>query len=368
MKLEIPLRTWLALFGLGLALFVAVPLLPVVGRVLMLFFFTALLALLINPLAVRLERYGIARGVTVSGVLAIVAGIVGLLVFQVVPILLSSIVALARRIERLAPELGIDLSALPLLNVMSDEGRSLLGQAASMLEWAAGAAGNLAGQIGAAFFLIFVVVVMVFTLVGNPQTTHALLHAIVPPRHHERVITLTHSVSIGLARWFVAQMAISTYYIVAYAVVNTLLGVPFATPIAIISGLLEFIPYLGGIVGLALSVLAAATVSWETVLWVVITNVIIGSICVYLVSPFFYSRAINVPVAAVLLGLFIGGQIGGFLAALLTVPAVTIIVILIRELKLFPNVTAPQPADSAPAAETLAPAPSTPAGQPRVKQ
>jgi predicted PurR-regulated permease PerM len=116
-------------------------------------------------------------------------------------------------------------------------------------------------------------------------------------------------------------------------VVNTLIGVPFAMPISIIAGLLEFIPYLGGIIGLALSIMAAATVSVETVIWVVVTNSIIGSVAVYFVSPYFYARAINIPVGAVLLGLFIGGQVGGFFAALLTIPVVTMAMILLRELR-----------------------------------
>jgi len=69
------------------------------------------------------------------------------------------------------------------------------------------------------------------------------------------------------------------------------------------------------------------------VIWVVVTNTVIGSVAVYFVSPYFYSRAINIPVGAVLLGLFVGGQVGGFFAALLTIPVVTMVLILLRELR-----------------------------------
>jgi predicted PurR-regulated permease PerM len=66
------------------------------------------------------------------------------------------------------------------------------------------------------------------------------------------------------------------------------------------------------------------------------------------VSPYFYSRAINIPVGAVLLGLFIGGQVGGFFAALLTIPVVTMVMILLRELRPMPE----HAAESVPAVET----------------
>jgi predicted PurR-regulated permease PerM len=198
---------------------------------------------------------------------------------------------------------------------------------------AAGTIGNLAGRLGAGFFMLFVILVLVFTLVSNPEASRNLLRFFVPVRYHERVTSLTYSISEGLARWFFAQLSISGYYILAYGIVNTVLGIPFGIPIAIIAGLLEFIPYLGGIVGLILSALAAATLGTEAVIWILVTNTIIGSVCVYFVSPYFFARAINVPVAGILLGLFIGGQVGGFFAALLTIPVVTIVVILLRELR-----------------------------------
>jgi predicted PurR-regulated permease PerM len=94
--------------------------------------------------------------------------------------------------------------------------------------------------------------------------------------------------------------------------------------------------------------MAAATVSVEAVIWVVVTNTIIGSVAVYFVSPYFYSRAINIPVGAVLLGLFIGGQVGGFFAALLTIPAVTMVLILLRELR---PMSLPMIAEAEPEAE-----------------
>jgi len=52
--------------------------------------------------------------------------------------------------------------------------------------------------------------------------------------------------------------------------------VPFAVQIGLVSGLLEFIPYLGGIVGLVLSLLSAATIGPTTMLLVVAIEAVIG--------------------------------------------------------------------------------------------
>jgi predicted PurR-regulated permease PerM len=326
-KMQITGRTWLALFGLGVALMLVEPLLPVVSSVAILLFLAALLSLLLYPLADQFERRGISSGVTVAGVLILVAMLFFLLAFQVLPLFATTINGLARLVETLGPRLESALAGLPSGELLNIAGR-LLGNLAE------GFAG-LAGQIGGVFWMLFILIGLVFGLVTNGAMRTWLLRFFVPMRYQVRAAALTRALSAGLTRWFGAQLAISGYYIVAYAVVNMVLGVPFAIPIAVIAGLLEFIPYLGGVIGLVLSVLAAATVSNTVVIWVLITNTIIGSVCVYFVSPFFYSRAINVPVAAILFGLFVGGQLGGFFAALLTIPVVTIITILIRELRPF---------------------------------
>jgi len=58
--------TWLALAALGPAIFVAIQPLPILRSVFLLLLVVALLALLINPLADRLGRRGVARGLTVA--------------------------------------------------------------------------------------------------------------------------------------------------------------------------------------------------------------------------------------------------------------------------------------------------------------
>ncbi len=336
--------TWLSLLGLGLALYIAVAMLPLLINVGLLLFLVVLLALLISPLADRLERRKIPRGWTVTGVLLVVVAVFTFLVLQLAPLLVNSLQALASLADNLEPQIQAYLE-----DMLGVDGEGLGGEAlnivSTILTRAASIVSGTAGQLGTIFFTLFVLVTLVSTLVNQPQVPRTLLQFFVPERHQARVIHLTNCLSDGLARWFAAQLAISCYYIVCYAVVNTLIGVPYALPISIIAGLLEFIPYLGGVVGLVLSVMAAATVSIEAVILVVVTNTLIGSAAVYFVSPYFYSRAINIPVGAVLLGLFIGGQVGGFFAALLTIPVVTMVMILLRELRPMPERTAePAPA------------------------
>ncbi|HMQ30322.1 MAG TPA: AI-2E family transporter [Chloroflexaceae bacterium] len=349
MALKLTPRTWLALVALGLAIYLAIQALPLLRPVFLLLLVTAFLALLITPLADAMERRGVSRGLTtgaaVFGALALLAG----LLLMLLPVLFDSLSLLAGAIDGLAARLPAELSAATGLRELGDLSGMVTGQVAEAIRWAAGQAGGLLGQIGLLAFAAFVSFAIIFALVGDRRAAPGLMNLLLPKRHHARAARLARAVSEGLSRWFVAQLAICTYYAATYTATLLVLGVPYAVQIGVVSGLLEFIPYLGGIVGLTLSVLAAATVSPTTVVMVVVIETVIGMLAVYVVVPYVFARAIDVPPALILFGLFIGGLVGGFFAALLTVPALAVLMVVLRELRpdLWPAEPEPAPAQGA---------------------
>jgi predicted PurR-regulated permease PerM len=355
MPIQITLRTWLALFVLALAVYVVAPWLPVVGSVAALLFLTALLVLLINPLANHLEQRGIKRRLTVAGVLLLVVVLALLVVLAILPVLLNSFGGLSSYLQRFTPALQTSIESATGSASLGDLIAAAVGFAAALLDQVASSGESLAQRIGTLFFALFVMVMLIFTFVGDPRVGRRMMALFVPARHHAWLTTLLPRVSIGLSRWFLAQALISIFYVITYSLTNALLGVPYALTIGTIAGLLEFIPYLGGIIGMVLSVLAAATVSTTTVILVLLVQAGLGSFVAYFLMPYLYARAIQVPAAAILFGLFVGGQIGGFLTALITVPVITIIVIVMRTLR--PDI---DPTEEPPAVEALAAAPPMP--------
>lgn len=333
MTLKLTPRTWLALVALGPAIVLAIQALPLLRSVFLLLLVTVFLALLIAPLADTMERRGVSRGLTTGvalfGALAILAGLVLLLL----PVLFNSLSRLGSALEGLAARLPAEIGAFFQIPELGNLSGSLATQIAGAIQAAAGQIGSLLGQLGALGFAAFVSFAIIFALVGNKGTAPALMRVFLPQRYHARAGELTRAASAGLSRWFIAQLAICGYYVVAYSLTLLVLGVPFALQIGVVSGLLEFIPYLGGIVGMVLSVASAATVGLTTVLLVVAIEIVIGSVCVYFVAPYAFSRAVDVPPALVLFGLFVGGQVGGFFAALLTVPLLAVGLVLLRELR-----------------------------------
>ena len=344
MPFQLTRGTWLALAALGPAIYVAIQLLPILRSVFLLLLVVALLALLINPLANRLGRRGVARGLTVALALGGTALLLVGLLLLLLPAIFDSLGKLSSSLGPLSAELSAWLVRVTGSGDVAAVGGQLVGQVSGAIQWAAGQLGNVLGQVGALGFGLFVAAACVLALVGQPATGPALLRVFVPTRYHAQIGELTDAASRGLSRWFIAQLVICAYYVVAYTLTLLVLGVPFAVQIGLVSGLLEFIPYLGGIVGLVLSLLSAATIGPTTMLLVVGIEAVIGAVCVYFVAPYAFSRAVDVPPALILLGLFVGGLVGGFFAALLTVPLLAVALVILRKLR-------PDLAPEAPAAE-----------------
>jgi predicted PurR-regulated permease PerM len=201
-----------------------------------------------------------------------------------------------------------------------------LGQSAQALR------GSLAG-LGDLLVDLMLIGVLTLFLVTDTSLGRSLLQTTFPAQHRERAARTVGAVSVGLSRWLVAQLGISLYYAVTYTIVNLVLGVPYAVTIGVVSGLLEFIPYLGGIVGLILTLAAALTVSPQTAIWAFILGAVVGIIGGNFVGPFLLGKAAQVHPALVIIALILGGVFGGTLGVLLAMPVTVIIVILLQELR-----------------------------------
>ncbi|MCC6626786.1 MAG: AI-2E family transporter [Chloroflexi bacterium] len=327
-------RLGLALAGLLITALLLIGFLPILGGLfglLTMLFVTVIITLLISPLANRLEERRVPRVVTVIGVYAAIALVSGVVVFLVLGPLLNGLSRLTAQSDEEIAQLiaGLEQIVGPII------AEPVVSQRASLTLLLSQAAGTLLRAIlslGGLFLNLLIIGVLVLFLVSDRTIGTSLLRTAVPPQHRPRIARVTVNIGRGLGRWMVAQLGISAYYTVTYIVVNLVLGVPYAVPIGVVSGLLEFIPYLGNIVGNILTTAAALTVSPLTALLAWLGSMVFGIIGGNIIAPYLLSRAARVHPVTVIVALMIGNLIGGVLGILLAMPVVVIIVILIDEL------------------------------------
>jgi predicted PurR-regulated permease PerM len=129
-----------------------------------------------------------------------------------------------------------------------------------------------------------------------------------------------------LGSYMLGTAAISAVGAISQAAIMILFGFPFVIPIAILSFILAFIPYIGGFISTGLAFLIAIGFGTPVEIaimfvWTIVFNIIQGNV----VTPLVYKRAVNLHPAIVLLAIPAGGAVAGIAGMFLAVPFLAVV-------------------------------------------
>src|SRR5207248_10980754 len=155
---------------------------------------------------------------------------------------------------------------------------SLFGDGGHAATGIAGAAVGVVLTIGTLLVAILAILVMTFLLTVRKTFTADLVNALLLPAYRKRTIYVLNRMGERMGGWVIGQVIVTIYYAVAFSLGLSLLRVPDAVSIGVITGMLEIIPFVGGFIGIALAVIVAATVSPLTIVWVIILYLIVTNV------------------------------------------------------------------------------------------
>lgn len=329
---RISFQAWLALFSLGLFLWIVITHFGLILEILWIIFGATLLTLAIRPLATFFNRWHVPRGITV---LAVYAGIGGL--FFVMGNLLSpALTAEADTLRTNAPtiveHLIPQIRGLPLIGNLLPTSGNLVQNIIQRLDTVLSPLVNALAGLGSLALDALIVLVLAFFFVTDTNLSLTnLVDQWLPKRYWKHTSIILDRLSRRLTRWIWAQSAIALYFALAFSLGLMLLKVPYALTIGLIGGLLEIIPYLGGAVALFLAIFSALTVNTSLVLWVFLLYLVVVEIESHIIGPIFYGRVIGLNPAAVLIILVVGVKASGVVGALLAVPVAVVLLAFLQE-------------------------------------
>jgi predicted PurR-regulated permease PerM len=313
------------------------------ASVLLPFVAAAGIAYFLDPLATRLTRAGVRRGV--SALLLIAALLAGCLLFALLlyPLVIAQIGILISRLpgyveavrlfaaeaiahmqERLGPEF------------VDEKLRDLVGgQAGAMLGFIAGALRGLIGS-GFALFnvlsLVLVTPVVAFYLLRDWPRITARMDGWLPRRYASVLREQAHEVDRILSAWLRGQALCCLALALFYASALSLVGLDLGLIVGLAAGLGSFIPYVGSIAGsiTAIGLAFAQFPTWTGVLMVAGVFVMGQILEGYVIYPRFLGDRVELHAVWVIFALFAGGAAFGFVGVLLAVPMAAIIGVLSR--------------------------------------
>jgi len=173
------------------------------------------------------------------------------------------------------------------------------------------------------FILIFV---LSFYLAVQDHGIANFLSTITPLRHRGYILNLWKRSEEKIGLWMQGQLLLVVIVAVLVYLGLTLIGVEHALPLAVLAGLFEIIPVFGPILA-AVPAVALGLVDGGASMALLVAGlyIIIQQFENHLIYPLVVKKVIGVPPVVVILALFAGGTLAGFLGMLLSVPIAAVL-------------------------------------------
>ena len=290
-------------------------------NVLLLFVFAAIIALLLTPVIDRMEMLTIFKGRRAIAVLLLYVVIIGL-VAGLIALVAPALIGQAKQLPDLETRAiafvkslqdAIDSAGIPLqLSLPSGPGGISTAVLGSVL-------GILSGTLGTLINILLVVVISIYLLVEGRQLI-ASMRKIFPGREEVYDFTLL-AVGTTVGQYARGQLIMSFVMGTYTGLAMTLIGVPYAVVLGILTFFLEFIPLIGAPVGMGVAVLIALAFKGPFIGLLALVAALGGhAIEAYILGPRVTGSATRIQPLVAMAALLIGAELAGILGALFGVP------------------------------------------------
>jgi predicted PurR-regulated permease PerM len=307
------------------------------------FLIGALLAYMGDPLVDRLEARKLPRAAAVCVVFTVLTLLLVLALLLLVPMLGRQIDLLIEKLphwifyfqSQLLPwvekRFGVQLSALSIdqLNeAMSKHWQQAGDVAATVLKQVSQSAMALFGWIAN----ITLIPVVAFYLLRDWDLMIAKLHDLLPRTIEGVVGRLARECDEVLSAFLRGQLAVMAALAVIYSIGLAIVGVDLALLLGTLAGLAAIVPYMGFIVGIVASGVAAYLQfhEWMPLLYVAIVFGVGQTLEGTVLTPMLVGNKIGLHPVAVIFAIMAGGQLAGFVGVLLALPVAAIVMVLLR--------------------------------------
>jgi predicted PurR-regulated permease PerM len=179
---------------------------------------------------------------------------------------------------------------------------------------------------------IYVVLVLGLFFTASPSIYKNGIIKLIPKKSKPEAEKLLNRIATTLTKWLKGQLFAMLVVAVLTAIGLSILGMPMAFALALIAGVLNFIPNFGPIIAMVPAVLIALTVDTTTAILVAALYIVVQVIESSFVTPQIQKKMINMPPAIIIIAqLFMGVLTGGW-GLVLATPLVAILIVVIQQL------------------------------------
>lgn len=304
-----------ALTLLGLAMFVAVGL---------------------DPVVTWLARRVLPRWAAVTVVVAALLGVVVLFLALAIPVFVTQATRLADHLPQYMTRLQDHSSTLGRLNARYH----VVPHLQQLLDGSGGSSGSALSSgvmgvgkavIGALTSTVLVLAVAIYALADMPRIKRGL-YLLAPRSRRARMVLLTDEILDRVGGYVLGNLAISVVSFVGTYLWCLALGVPYPLLLGLLVGLLDLIPIIGSTIGGIVVALVALTVSLPVAIATAVFYIVYRFMEDYFLTPKIMGRTVDVPGLVTVVATMVGGAVLGIIGALVAIPLAAGIKLLLHEL------------------------------------
>lgn len=178
--------------------------------------------------------------------------------------------------------------------------------------------------------ILMIVVLFVYFLLDKKGLKRFIV-SFVPTRKQDVALAVSRKMASKAGNWLRGQMFLGLIIAVLNFIALSIIGVPYALTLAIISGLLEIVPTIGPIVAGVLAALVALGVSPLMAVIVIAWFILVQQLENIIIVPKVMQKAVGLSPIIIIFAILIGAKLYGLMGIILAVPVAASIMVIIEE-------------------------------------
>ncbi len=275
-----------------------------------------------NWLIKRGWRRGVATGVILFGTLLAL----GVLVALMVPLVIDQVQQLVNKAPEWLDKANVYAQRWFGIELTNDRILAFIKEQRSTLASAATQAASIGGLILSAMFQVLTIALFTFYMVADGPRFRRTICSVLPPRRQLEVLQTWELAIDKTGGYIYSRLLLAVANSTCSFIALKILGIPYALPLALWQGLVsQFIPVVGTYLGAAVPLLVALLSDPWSALYYLIFVAVYQQIENYLLSPRITARTMQLHPAVAFAAALAGASIGGFVGALIALPAAAVI-------------------------------------------
>ena len=273
--------------------------------------------------------------------LILIFGIIGLILFLIIPELVQAVIAIANsipkdfgwvndlleRLEDLYPSMQSYINDINVENIINTS----VSQAGNVVSLIVGFLSSMISRI-VIFFIGFILSIYILLDKENlVRQVKKLLNAFFSDKITKNIVRIVKLSNSTFTNFITGQCLDACLIATLLFIVMSILKMPYALILAVLFAITALIPYIGAFIALFVGVLLIAVTNPIMALWYVIIFFILQQIDENFTYPKIVGKSVGLPALWALLAVLIGGSIFGFIGIIISVPISSFLYSLLKD-------------------------------------